>query len=77
MTDHQGISACYGEEMSIASSPIEDAVDGSAERRDELWRPSEPSARLHGEVLGRLVEVLAKTGALSAPDVQHILGTSL
>jgi hypothetical protein len=59
-------------EMSIASA-VEEALDGSDGRRGEL-ETLQASARLNGEVLGRLVEVLAKTGTLSAPDVQHILG---
>jgi hypothetical protein len=59
-------------EMSIASA-VEEALDGSDDRRGEL-ETLQASARLNGEVLGRLVEVLAKTGTLSAPDVQHILG---
>jgi hypothetical protein len=59
-------------EMSIASA-VEEALDGSDDRRGEL-EPLQASARLNGEVLGRLVEVLAKTGTVSAPDVQHILG---
>jgi hypothetical protein len=58
-------------EMSIASA-VEEALDGSDDRRGEL-ETLQASARLNGEVLGRLVEVLAKTGTLSAPDVQHIL----
>jgi hypothetical protein len=60
------------QEMSVADA-IEDAIDGSARQRDDL-ETVQASARLTGEVLGRLVEVLAKTGSLSAPDVQHILG---
>jgi hypothetical protein len=59
-------------EMSIASA-VEEALDGSDDRRGEL-ETLQASARLNGEVLGRLVEVLAKTGTLSPPDVQHILG---
>jgi hypothetical protein len=59
-------------EMSIASA-VEEALDGSDDRRGEL-ETLQASARLNGEVLGRLVEVLAKTGTLSAPDVHHILG---
>jgi hypothetical protein len=59
-------------EMSIASA-VEEALDGSDDRRGEL-ETLQASARLNGEVLGRLVEVLAKTGTVSDPDVQHILG---
>ena len=59
-------------EMSIASA-VEEALDGSDDRRGEL-ETLQASARLNGEVLGRLVEVLAKSGTLSAQDVQHILG---
>jgi hypothetical protein len=50
-------------EMSIASA-VEEALDGSDDRRGEL-ETLQASARLNGEVLGRLVEVLAKTGILS------------
>jgi hypothetical protein len=58
--------------MALPASAVEEALDGSDDRRGEL-ETLQASARLNGEVLGRLVEVLAKTGTLSAPDVQHIL----
>jgi hypothetical protein len=47
-------------EMSIASA-VEEALDGSDDRRGEL-ETLQASARLNGEVLGRLVEVLAICG---------------